>query len=112
MNHTRGKWITLESNFNDTWRIVGEFSWQVCEYIKTKDDANLITTAVNACQDVNPINPLAVAESIKAWHEALKAIAEGKGAYSMDRMTHAENTIRDMVALAKEALAKVEGDEG
>lgn len=36
---------------------------------------------------------------------ALEEIAEGKGRYSTDPLTHAENTIEDMSALAVEALA-------
>jgi len=38
--------------------------------------------------------------------EALVEISKGKGAYSMDRLTHAENTIRDMIGLATDVLAK------
>ena len=40
-------------------------------------------------------------------YEALQKIAEGKGAYSMDRLTHAENTIEDMKTLAQEVLARI-----
>lgn len=40
--------------------------------------------------------------------EALKEIAIGRGSYSMDKLTHAENTIEDMKALANEAIALVE----
>lgn len=35
---------------------------------------------------------------------ALIEIAEGKGRYNEDRLTHAENIIEDMVYLAKEAI--------
>ncbi len=37
-------------------------------------------------------------------HEALQKILEGRGRYSRDRLTHAENTIEDMLALARAAL--------
>ena len=40
--------------------------------------------------------------------EALEKIAEGKGRFSMDRLTHAENTIEDMKELAKSASAKAQ----
>ena len=40
--------------------------------------------------------------------EALKEIAEGKGPYSMDRLKHADNTIQNMIKLAKDAIALVE----
>lgn len=41
--------------------------------------------------------------------EALEEIAEGKGRYSIDRLTHAFNTIEDMKALARIAIAKAKG---
>ena len=44
-------------------------------------------------------------------YEALKEILEGKGRYSMNRLTHAENTIEDMKELAKQAIAKAVGKE-
>ena len=37
--------------------------------------------------------------------EALQAIARAEGRYSRDPLTHASNTIDDMVALANTALA-------
>lgn len=43
--------------------------------------------------------------------EALKEIQEGRGAFSMDHLTHAANTIEEMKALAKTAIAKAEGEE-
>ena len=45
-------------------------------------------------------------------YEALKEISEGKGRYSLDKLTHASNTIDDMKALAIEAIAKAEGSDG
>lgn len=36
---------------------------------------------------------------------ALKKIAEGRGRYSRDPLTHADNTIEDMKAVASAALA-------
>ena len=38
--------------------------------------------------------------------EALGQIAKGEGAFSMDPLTHAENTIANMIEIANEALAK------
>ena len=37
---------------------------------------------------------------------ALEKIAEGKGAFSLDPLTHASNTIDDMKALANAALGE------
>jgi hypothetical protein len=45
VNYTKGEWKILESNLSDTFRIIGEHGWQVCEYIKTKGDAHLIAAA-------------------------------------------------------------------
>lgn len=41
----------------------------------------------------------------------LREIAEGKGAYSRDRLEHAANCINEMKALAKGMLAKLESQE-
>lgn len=54
---------------------------------------------------------------VKEWHkEQLKKdfkpqlieISEGKGSYSLDKMEHASNCIRDMKILALELLKKIE----
>lgn len=39
---------------------------------------------------------------------ALKKIALGEGRYSRDQLTHASNTIEDMKALARAAIAKAQ----
>ena len=39
--------------------------------------------------------------------EALEDIAKGEGRYSHDHLTHAENCIEDMKAIAVKAIAKV-----
>ncbi len=44
--------------------------------IVNDDDAHLIIAAVNACAEVNPDNPLAVAEAIKPMYKALIAIQQ------------------------------------
>jgi hypothetical protein len=41
---------------------------------------------------------------------ALKKIAKPEGAYSRDELTHARNTIANVIAIAKQALA-AEGGE-
>jgi len=54
-------------------------------------------------------------EELQRLREALKEISKGEGAYSRDRLTHAENTIRAMKDLARDALGEKEnmgrGDE-
>ena len=45
-----------------------------------------------------------------AMYEALEKISEGKGAFSLDHLTHAENTIESMKNTAIEALALARGE--
>lgn len=40
--------------------------------------------------------------------ETLKEIAEGKGRFSLDPMTHCSNTVEDMKKLATDLLAEME----
>jgi len=47
-------------------------------------------------------------ENKYAMYEALKQIARGEGRFSIDHLTHAENTIEAMLKIANEAIAKVE----
>ena len=42
---------------------------------------------------------------VRQMREALAEIAQGRGAYSRDQLTHAENCIEAMKALARAALA-------
>ena len=48
-----------------------------------------------------------VVEQNKQLAEALREIAKGEGAYSMDRLEHASNTIDNMKQLAEAALRLV-----
>ena len=41
-------------------------------------------------------------------YEALQKIAEGKGRFSRDPLTHCSNTVEDLRQLASEVLAKIE----
>ena len=40
--------------------------------------------------------------------EALKEIALGEGAYSQDRLTHAENVIENLMNIASKAIEEIE----
>ena len=42
---------------------------------------------------------------------ALQEVAEGAGRYSKDPLTHAENCIEDMKAIARSAIAKATNNE-
>jgi hypothetical protein len=48
-------------------------------------------------------------EQSEIMYEALKEISKGMGRFSRDPLTHAENCVEDMKALALKALVKVEG---
>jgi len=48
---------------------------------------------------------------IEEVKKLLKEISEGKGAYSRDHLTHAENCIKSMKKLVKEALLLLENFE-
>ena len=43
-------------------------------------------------------------KAVKRYEDALREIAEGKGAFSRDPLTHAGNVIENLVAIAEEAL--------
>lgn len=53
---------------------------------------------------------LAARDALAALTKALAEIAEGRGAFSRDPLTHAENTIDSMKEIARAALAATEGD--
>ena len=68
-------------------------------------NAHLIVNSVNACQEVSPDNPMAVAESIKDMYEALKTFIE----YRLE-LDYANPTALSLVTgKIQQALAKAEG---
>jgi hypothetical protein len=46
-------------------------------------------------------------EQAQMMFKALEEISKGAGRYDQDRLTHAQNTIEDMVEIAKETLSKI-----
>ena len=78
-NYTKGEWKIIEGD--DAFIITDEKGCTICKMpyiygirIKIQEtDAHLIAAAVNACQKINPDNPLAVAEALPDMYEALKA---------------------------------------
>ena len=63
--------------------------------------------AFEAMQTFSDQNTKARDEVIKGCLEAFDEIAEAKGAYSMDRLEHASNTIRDMVGIARDKISEL-----
>ena len=51
---------------------------------------------------------VAAANAAERYREALAKITEGRGAFDLDRLTHASNCIADMKAIAVAALADQE----
>lgn len=109
MNYTKGEWKTDDVTITIDKKLIAvvydpekpESYTGVC-----KANARLIAAAVNACQAVNPENPMAVAESIKEMYEALKWLCKlyeiepkGEGGY-LPSWNH-----------ALQALAKAKGRE-
>jgi len=98
MTYTKGEWKTYADYSGKVERIVVERDGltleTICyisrETIESEANAHLISAAPD-------------------MYEALKEISEGKGRYSMDKLTHASNTIDDMKELALNALLKAEG---
>jgi hypothetical protein len=45
-------------------------------------------------------------EKVSILSDALKTIAKGEGRYCSDPLRHAENTIQDMIEIAKAALSR------
>ena len=90
MKHTQGKWKIVEVE-GDRMTCVHTDKTNIALLVHQKD-AKLIASA-------------------PAMLEALKEIAEGKGAYSRDKLEHAVNCVEGMKATAKQAIAKAEEEE-
>ncbi len=64
----------LEAN-NGTFFIRESNNKQLCEYIHDAQTAKLICATMSQCEAVNPSNPLAVAQNIKAMYDTLCKVA-------------------------------------
>ena len=96
--HTPGPWEEFIDERGEVW-VSGSNGW-VC-YIGDMED----TTA----EDHYNARLIAAAPDLL---EALKEIAKGEGAFSLDPLTFAENTIENMKEIAQAAIAKVEAEPG
>ena len=109
MKHTSGEWKIGRTGSNK-FEIQGDLPGPLAggkrvAVVDTLPDARLIAAAVNACLEINPDNPQAVADSIKGMYKALKAILHGLESVP-DRIARGTNTER---RIAKDTLARVEG---
>jgi hypothetical protein len=91
IEYTKGEWRVLNSSTPTHWVVI------------MQPDGVTILVAKDL-----PLDDACLVARAPLMYEALREIAQGKGAYSMDRMTHAENTIRDMTGLAQGALDGIE----
>ena len=103
--YTKGEWKANGTFVEmDTTPICSTSSVNNLPRDEAMGNAYLLAAAVNGCQEVNPENPMAVAESIKEMYEALKGLLEGL-----------DNPMRipafELVDKASLALAKAEGKE-
>ena len=81
---TKGEWTITVHRPLGNLRIVikSEHSYDdndiatIEECLESKANANLIVSAVNACQKINPDNPQAVAEAIPEMYEALRKLVK------------------------------------
>ena len=75
LNYTKGKW---EVGYLGGGYFIGDGEISIASMTglsetDAKVNAELIIAAVNACQKVNPDNPLAVAEALPDMYKALRA---------------------------------------
>ena len=75
------------------------FNWWL-EFVQEHDDSALASKLHLQNERIAKLEG-----ELRDAREALEEIAEGKGRYNTDPLTHASNTVEDMIALAVEALA-------
>jgi len=117
---SKGEWKARERPDDYDWSIFSEWDkgkgyapiglvFGCLPRSETGANANMIVTAVNACQEVNPDNPMAVAESIKDVYEELKeAKLQIEYLHDKFKVTGTGNTV---LARIDNTLAKAERRE-
>ena len=113
MRHTPGPWRISKNELGyNQYDILTEFhefkNTGICTLVDARF-SNIHKGSVALDKDIISANAKLIA-SAPSMLETLKQITEGKGRYSMDHLEHASNTIEDMKQLAKDAIAKAEGD--
>lgn len=108
MNHTKDDWrVEDETQIVAGERLVANTGGYASNVkparLENIGNAHLIAAAVNACKEINPDNPMAVAESIKELREALKEITE---LAPRDKLN--SPYAKQVVEIADKALAKAE----
>jgi len=110
---TKGELKFIYDRENDDFHIYAQPEKARSTYlahIDTEADAQLIVSAWNACQEINPENPLAAAEQIKAMYKVCKYLSEhGWNGYVTDdarqaQRSHHENPRRQTPNIRREPL--------
>ena len=82
------------------------FNWWL-EFVQEHDDSALASKLHLQNERIAKLEG-----ELRDARAALQEIVKGEGRFSTDRLTHAHNTIEDMISLATEALAnKQERDD-
>lgn len=101
MECTKGEWKIHQYVQEGIWEIT---AGSVCiASVSDEANANLIVEAVNACQSVNPNNPIATAKAIKDMHEACQGLIEHM---TMPKNESGRPYLADVKRMAEKALAK------
>ena len=74
---------------------------------ENESNSKLIVSAVNSCINLNPDNPLAVAEAIEDMHIALKGMLKGSEIRPTGSLIHCPS--KDAIIKGFKALAKIKG---
>ena len=107
LNYTKGKW---EVGYLGGGYFIGDGEISIASMTglsetDAKVNAELIIAAVNACQKVNPDNPLAVAEALPDMYEALERLVDYLNYLGVPE------DCEDQYEEANKSLAKAEGKE-
>lgn len=68
-------YVSSDSGVHEDRTIADIGFWRDYDENEPRANANLIVTAVNQCQKVNPENPQAVADQIEAMYKILKELS-------------------------------------
>jgi len=99
-NHTPAPW-KIDGGSNKKGDL---FIWRDGQYI----GGHAIATIHNEIQEGAKANARLIASSPDLL-AALEEIAKGEGAFSLDPLTHAGNTIENMKAIARAAIENAKG---
>jgi len=122
MNYTKGEWKIVHQDKPQqpfrVYTIIKGLEYDIADvYIAipnfqngTEANANLIAAAVNACQAVNPDNPMAVAEAIKDLYEACKEALNWFNQQILDRYEIDKSILNfdPQLSMLAKAIAKAE----